>query len=161
MDPMKFQELVDADLVCEGMTLEAAEDGWYLTKGKRYDVCRGEEQLMVANDELMGGCHDTLTRFILANDDSNEPETTTENDCDLVKNPAHYARFEIQPLEFCMRNRLEGHVWNIVKYTCRAGHKLYEGMSVEESEVKDLEKTIDIAQKRIRLIKGEPLFDAA
>ncbi|MCG7628382.1 DUF3310 domain-containing protein [Epibacterium sp. MM17-32] len=163
MVPMTVRQLRDAGGLTLGNTYLCVDDNdgksVIFTKGERYDTtCSG---LMTDN----GGSVDfaSTSRFVLANDDQTgtevpEPAEVEEEEEDIVANPAHYARFEIQPLEFAMRNRLEGHVWNIVKYTCRAGHKLYPGMTSEESEIKDLQKGIDIAQKRIRMIKGEPLF---
>lgn len=74
---------------------------------------------------------------------------------DLVDQPAHYARWPIQPLTFIMRNGMEFWRGNIVKYASRAGFKLYEGMSQDESEIVDLEKVKSYCDKRINQIKGE------
>lgn len=74
---------------------------------------------------------------------------------DVVNRPSHYTRWEIEPVEFLLRNRVEGHTFNIVKYAMRAGHKLYEGKTSEESEVIDLEKVRRYAEMRINLLKGK------
>jgi len=79
------------------------------------------------------------------------------SETDLVKNPPHYSRMTIQPIEFIIENNLPGHVANIVKYSCRAGHKIYPDMDEVESEIKDLEKAIDWARKRVRYLKGDPI----
>ena len=68
---------------------------------------------------------------------------------DIVNNPAHYTRFKIQPIVFIMENRLPWHTGNIVKYSLRAGFKLYPGKGPEESEIIDLQKVIRNAQVRI------------
>lgn len=161
-EPMTVAQLKAAGLLTLGNTYlcvaDSDNDGksMLFTKGARYDTTCGG--LQTDRGRSVDSARTSL--FIIANEDQTcaAPEEPAEEEEDIVANPAHYARFAIQPLEFAMRNRLEGHVWNIVKYTCRAGHKLYPGMTTEESEVKDLEKSIDIAQKRIRMIKGEPLF---
>jgi len=119
------------------------------TVGETYDVYSTTH--LCSND---GPQTSSISEFVLANDDTNEPEIVEE---DLVANPAHYARFVIQPIEFLMKNRVEGHVFNIVKYVMRAGHKIYEGQTAEESEVIDLRKVISNAQRRINLIKGLPI----
>lgn len=73
---------------------------------------------------------------------------------DIVNRPAHYTRWAIEPVEFLMRNRVEGHLFNIVKYAMRAGYKLYPGKDATESEITDLEKVIRYSQMRINLLKG-------
>lgn len=84
-------------------------------------------------------------------------EARENDEADIIKNPAHYARYKIQPIEFLMENEVKGHVFNIVKYAMRAGSKLYPNKTVTESEIIDYEKVIDYAQKRIRQLKGEPI----
>jgi len=55
-----------------------------------------------------------------------------------------------------MRNDLPFHVGNIVKYVCRAGHKLYDGRDAVESEVLDLEKVRRYAEMRINQLRDKP-----
>lgn len=74
---------------------------------------------------------------------------------DLVKEPSHYTRFKIQPQEFMIENELPNHVASIVKYSCRAGHKIYEGLDAGQSEIIDLQKGIRWAEKRIEKIKRD------
>lgn len=156
MEPLTISQFRSAGIL-PLMTVRCIQAASHCFKvGERYDVCGSELDPGLINEK--GRVMTTSSsRFVLDNDDSGDDG----GEPDLVKNPAHYARFEIQPLEFCMRNRLEGHVFNMVKYTCRAGHKLYHGKTAEESEVIDLQKVIDFAQKRIRIIKGEPIFEVA
>ena len=77
---------------------------------------------------------------------------------DLVEWPDHYTRFEIQPAEFSLRNRLTFEQGNIVKYCLRAGRKLYPGMTDLESEIVDYEKVKRYAQMRINQLKGQPIL---
>jgi hypothetical protein len=74
---------------------------------------------------------------------------------DLVFKPNHYAQWAIEPITFIMRNRLPYHVGNIVKYSVRAGHKQYEGMTMVESEITDLEKAMRYCEMRINELKGK------
>lgn len=74
---------------------------------------------------------------------------------DIVNKPSHYARYEIEPVTFSMKNGLDFASGNIVKYCMRAGHKTYEGKTSEESAIIDLQKVIRYAEMRINLIKGE------
>lgn len=76
----------------------------------------------------------------------------------IVNQPAHYARYKIEPVTFTMVNGLDFATGNIVKYALRAGHKTYEGMTPEESAVVDLQKVIRYAEMRINLIKGEDVL---
>jgi hypothetical protein len=67
----------------------------------------------------------------------------------IVDTPSHYTRFSIQPIEFITENELPWHTGNIVKYSLRAGFKIYEGMTPMQSEIVDLQKVIRNAQIRI------------
>ena len=79
---------------------------------------------------------------------------------DIVVRPSHYTQFPIEPVEFVMKNDPEGKFakGNIIKYTCRAGSKLYPGMDAVESEIIDLEKASRYAEMRIRQLKGEDIL---
>jgi len=77
---------------------------------------------------------------------------------DIINKPSHYTQYVIEPIEFIMRNALPFHTGNIVKYSLRAGSKLYEGMDKRESEIVDLGKTIRYAQMRIHQLKGESIL---
>tara|TARA_B110000503_G_scaffold86295_1_gene131402 strand:+ start:450 stop:761 length:312 start_codon:yes stop_codon:yes gene_type:complete len=74
---------------------------------------------------------------------------------DLVNQPAHYARYAIEPIEFIMRNNFEMWRGNCTKYIARAGFKLYEGKSQVESEIIDLEKNIRYSHMRINQLNGK------
>ena len=75
---------------------------------------------------------------------------------DLVEEPDHYSRWPIEPINFIMRNGFEFWRGNIIKYASRAGYKIYDGKSQEESEITDLQKVIRYAEMRINQINGEP-----
>lgn len=77
---------------------------------------------------------------------------------DLVVRPQHYARYQIEPIEFIMVNRLSFEIGNIVKYALRAGSKVYDGMSAEDSEVTDLTKVMRYAEMRIKQVQGDKDF---
>ncbi len=77
---------------------------------------------------------------------------------DIVNKPSHYTRYNIEPIEFIMRNGLDMATGNIVKYALRAGHKNYEGKDPCESAIIDLQKVIRYAEMRINLIKGEDIL---
>lgn len=79
----------------------------------------------------------------------------SEMEDDLVHEPDHYSRWPIEPITFIMRNGFEFWRGNLVKYAARAGYKIYDGKSQEDSEITDLEKVIRYAEMRINQIKGE------
>jgi hypothetical protein len=72
----------------------------------------------------------------------------------VVDRPAHYTKWAIEPITFIMRNEMEFWRGNIIKYTARAGAKQYDGMSLVESEITDLEKVRRYAEMRINELKG-------
>lgn len=59
---------------------------------------------------------------------------------DPIEKPAHYTRWIIEPIVFIMKNKMEFWRGNVVKYVCRAGYKLYDGLNETESERTDLLK---------------------
>ncbi len=76
----------------------------------------------------------------------------------IVKEPPHYTRYEIEPIEFIMRNDLPFYLGNIVKYALRAGHKMYPNMNIIQSEVTDLQKVMRYCEMRINQINNEELL---
>ena len=79
-------------------------------------------------------------------------EHTPDN---IVQEPSHYARWKIEPITYIMRNGFEFWRGNIIKYASRAGYKLYEGKSQDESEIIDLEKVKRYCDMRINQLNGE------
>ncbi len=80
---------------------------------------------------------------------------SAEHSADIVNEPTHYARWKIEPITYIMRNGFEFWRGNLIKYSSRAGFKLYEGKTQVESEVIDLEKVIRYANMRINQLNGE------
>jgi hypothetical protein len=74
---------------------------------------------------------------------------------DIIAKPSHYTRWVIEPITFIMRNGMEFWRGNIIKYACRAGFKIYDGMDAVESEITDLRKVIRYAEMRINQLNGE------
>ena len=92
----------------------------------------------------------------LIEEQENFKETVmSEHTADIVNEPAHYARWEIEPIEFIMRNNFEMWRGNCTKYITRAGFKLYEGKSQVESEIIDIKKNIRYSQMRINQLEGK------
>ena len=77
---------------------------------------------------------------------------------DIVKRPAHYTKFKVEPITFIMENDLPFFAGNIIKYTCRAGSKLYDGQDATQSEITDLEKVRRYAEMRINQLKGKDVL---
>ena len=77
---------------------------------------------------------------------------------DIINQPSHYARFAIEPVTFCMTNELPFHTGNIIKYACRAGYKVYDGMDVDQSEITDLRKVMRYAEMRINQLEGKDIL---
>ena len=75
-----------------------------------------------------------------------------------VVKPNHYTKFAIEPITFIMKNNLPFFAGNIIKYTTRAGSKVYNGMNKVESEIADLEKVRRYAEMRINQLKGEDVL---
>ena len=76
----------------------------------------------------------------------------------IVNQPSHYTAYSIEPITFIMENRLEFAEGNIIKYTLRAGKKLYPGMDATESAITDLEKVRRYAEMKINLLKGQSVL---
>jgi len=93
-------------------------------------------------------------RLIKEREDFKE-NVLAEHTSDIVNEPQHYARWKIEPITYIMRNGFEFWRGNLIKYSSRAGYKLYEGKNQVESEIIDLEKVIRYAQMRINLLNGE------
>lgn len=77
----------------------------------------------------------------------------------IIEKPSHYARHDIQPIEFIAANNMEFWRGNIIKYASRAGHKLYDGKTAIESEITDMRKVIQYAQFRINLLEGRGVLE--
>jgi len=67
---------------------------------------------------------------------------------DVIKNPKHYERYEIEPVSFIMKNELPFWMGNVIKYIMRAGYK------TSTDEIQDLNKAIRYIDMRINQLKG-------
>jgi len=83
---------------------------------------------------------------------------TTDHHNSIIKEPAHYTQYEIEPVTFIMVNRLSFEIGNIVKYACRAGSKLYPEMDCNQSRITDLEKVRRYAEMEINRLKGKDIL---
>jgi hypothetical protein len=77
---------------------------------------------------------------------------------DIVDKPSHYTRWYIEPITYIMRNGMEFWRGNLIKYSSRAGFKQYDGKTLLESEILDLEKVKRYCDMRINQIKGEQVL---
>ena len=77
---------------------------------------------------------------------------------DIVDKPSHYTRWAIEPITYIMRNGMEFWRGNLIKYSSRAGFKQYDGKTLLESEILDLEKVKRYCDMRINQIKGEQVL---
>ena len=78
----------------------------------------------------------------------------------VVTSPSHYTRLEFQPIDFLMRNEFSYWRGAIIKYACRAGHKLAPGKTRVQSEIDDLSKIIEYAEFRKRQLLGQSISGA-
>jgi hypothetical protein len=93
-------------------------------------------------------------RKLIAEQENFKETVMSEHTADIVNEPAHYARWEIEPITYIMLNDFEFWRGNIVKYASRAGFKLYDGKTKDASEIVDLEKVIRYAEMRINQLNG-------
>lgn len=81
-------------------------------------------------------------------------DTPTEEDDGIIKKPAHYERYKMEPINFIMLNDMEFWRGNIVKYVARAGFKPYPNQDAVQSEITDLGKVQRYCQMRINQLEG-------
>ena len=91
---------------------------------------------------------------LLEEEENFKEKVMSEHTADIVNEPEHYARWEIEPITYIMLNDFEFWRGNIVKYASRAGFKLYDGKTKDASEIVDLEKVIRYAEMRINQLNG-------
>ena len=72
---------------------------------------------------------------------------------DVIKNPPHYERWDIEPITFIMKNDMPFWMGNVIKYVARAGAK------ENTDDVTDLEKAKRYIDMRINQLEGrEPNY---
>jgi hypothetical protein len=92
---------------------------------------------------------------LIAEQENFKESVMAEHSEDVVHEPSHYARWKIEPITYIMRNGFEFWRGNLIKYSSRAGYKMYSGKTQVESEIIDLEKVIRYANMRINQLNGE------
>ena len=65
---------------------------------------------------------------------------------DNVNLPEHYARFKIEPVRFCMENKLDPFQFNVIKYICRHDSK---------NGIEDIDKVIRYATMYRKFLLGD------
>ena len=73
-------------------------------------------------------------------------------EADVIKRPDHY-QGKVQPKDLISAFNLNFYQGSAVKYASRAGRKLYEGKTAEESAILDLRKAIENCEIRIKDIE--------
>ena len=76
----------------------------------------------------------------------------------IVVKPSHYTQYNIEPVTFIMENRLSFEIGNIVKYACRAGHKMYPDQDYKQSRITDLRKVMRYAEMEINRLEGKEVL---
>lgn len=77
---------------------------------------------------------------------------------DVVVKPSHYTQYKVEPVTFIMENRLPFEIGNIVKYACRAGHKMYPDQDCTQSRITDLRKVMRYAEMEINRLEGKEVL---
>lgn len=77
------------------------------------------------------------------------------DDPDQVVGPEHYTRFVVEPISFIMKNRLEFWQGSVIKYIMRCGHKVNQGETPKEAEIRDLQKATRYIEMRINQLRGK------
>lgn len=78
----------------------------------------------------------------------NNPLPVAEEDDNVIR-PPHYAQFEIEPIEFIMRNNLPFWKGNIIKYVMRSEMK---------NGLEDLKKARRYLDMRINQLEGKDVL---
>ena len=94
-------------------------------------------------------------RKLIAEQENFKENVMAEHTADIVNEPKHYARWEIEPITYIMSNSFDFWRGNIIKYASRAGFKAYDGKTRDVSEILDLKKVIRYAEMRINQLNGE------
>lgn len=86
-------------------------------------------------------------------------ETRTNSKADEIKEPTHYARWAIEPIDMIMQNGLEFWRGNILKYVMRAGYKQGSYKTSREAEIADLNKAARYIEMRINQLQGKDITE--
>lgn len=97
----------------------------------------------------------TISSYSFVKDMKSEVFMENQDNFGIVTRPLHYTVYPIEPITFIMRNKLPFWLGNVIKYTCRAGLKVYDGMDEVASEITDLKKAKRYIEMRINQLNGE------
>ncbi len=76
----------------------------------------------------------------------------------IIHTPEHYSSQVVEPAEYIMINDMEFWRGSIIKYASRAGKKIYDGKTAEESERLDLLKAIRFCEMRMNMLNEEGIL---
>ena len=139
----------DAELHTHLAGLSDMDEQW--TEGNSPEAIHYRADMEAGRRAAMG--HPTYNKVVdavLRNMDRytpDEPKDTATASPDNVVLPKHYGNFAIEPVRFCIENKLDPFQFNIIKYTVR--HRLKNG-------VEDIEKCIRYAEMYKRYLEGNP-----
>ena len=86
-------------------------------------------------------------------------DTKTSSQSDEIKEPTHYARWAIEPVDMIMQNGLDFWRGNIIKYVMRAGFKKGSYKTTREAEIADLNKAARYIEMRINQLQGKDITE--
>lgn len=99
--------------------------------------------------------HEPFDRYIARTYREGLEETEKVRRQNIVVTPAHYTAWNVEPVEFILRNDMEFWRGNVIKYVMRCGNKQYDGMDKSQSEITDLEKAKRYIDMRINTLRGK------
>ena len=99
--------------------------------------------------------HEPFDRYIARTYRESLEETEKARRQNIVVTPTHYTAWNVEPVEFILRNDMEFWRGNVIKYVMRCGNKLYDGMDKSQSEITDLEKAKRYIDMRINTLRGK------
>lgn len=77
------------------------------------------------------------------------------DDPDQIVEPEHYTRFVVEPVNFILKNHLSFWQGSVIKYIMRCGHKVNQGETATEAELRDLGKAARYIEMRINHLRGK------
>lgn len=77
------------------------------------------------------------------------------DDPDQIVEPEHYTRFVVEPVNFILKNHLSFWQGSVIKYIMRCGHKVNQGETPQQAELRDLGKAARYIEMRINYLRGK------
>ena len=72
-----------------------------------------------------------------------------------IVEPEHYTRVVVEPVNFILKNHLSFWQGSVIKYIMRCGHKVNQGETATEAELRDLGKAARYIAMRINHLRGK------